>query len=59
LKAFYWDLWKDLKHLRLEFQRATGAALVIGMWWQFARFPFRLVTKPPVIKKFYYQTLEI
>jgi hypothetical protein len=59
LKAFYWDHWKDLKHLRLEFQRATRAALVIGKWWQFSCFPFRLVTKPPVIKKFYYQTLEI
>ena len=59
LKAFYWDLWQDIKHLRLEFQRATGAALVIGKWWQFARFPFRLVTKPPVIKRFYYQTLEV
>ena len=58
LKAFYWDLWGDLAHVRLEYQRATGAALLIGKWWKYARFPFRLVTKPPVIKKYYYQTLE-
>jgi hypothetical protein len=32
LKAFYWELWKDLKHLHLEFQRVTKAALVIGKW---------------------------
>ncbi len=30
LKAFYWDLWGDLEHIRLEYQRATGVALLIG-----------------------------
>jgi hypothetical protein len=29
-KAFYWDLWGDLEHVRLEYQRATGVALLIG-----------------------------
>jgi hypothetical protein len=58
LKAFYWDLWGDLAHVRLEYQRATGAALLIGKWWKYARFPFRLVTKPPALKKYYYQTLD-
>jgi hypothetical protein len=59
LKAFYWDLWRDLAHVRLEYQRATGAALLIGKWWKFARFPFHLVTKPPALKKYYYQTWTI
>jgi hypothetical protein len=59
LKVFYWDLWRDLANLRLEFQRVTGAALVIAKWWQYARFPFRLVTEPPVLRKYYYQTVEV
>jgi len=46
LKAFYWDLWQDLAHLRLEYQRATSVVLLIGKWWKFACFPFCLVTKP-------------
>jgi hypothetical protein len=54
LKAVYWDLWKDLANLRLEFQRATGTALVIAKWWQYAR-----LTEPPVLKKYYYQTVEV
>jgi len=58
LKAFYLDLWGDLAHIRLEYQRATGAALLIGKWGKFARFPFRLVTKPPALKKYIYQTLD-
>jgi hypothetical protein len=49
----------DLNNLHLEFQKATGAALIIGKWWKFACFPFCPGTKPPVLKKFYYQTVEI
>jgi len=58
LKAFYWALWGDLAHVGLEYQRATGAALLKGKWWKFACFPFRPVTKPPALKKYYYQTLD-
>jgi hypothetical protein len=58
LKAFYWDLWGDLAHVCLEYQRATGVALLKEKWWKFARFPFCLVTKPPALKKYYYQTLD-
>jgi hypothetical protein len=46
-------------YLLLEFQKAAGAALVIEKWWKFAHFPFCLVTKPPELKKFYYQMVEV
>jgi hypothetical protein len=51
-------MYAHIAHVRLEYQRATGTALLIGKWWKYARFPFRLVTKPPALKKFYYKTLD-
>jgi hypothetical protein len=50
--------WKTNFQFFIKFLEHPIAGGRLGKWWMYARFPFRLDTKPPVLKKYYYQTLE-